>query len=103
MSYVNSCTIKNYKAKSVWEKMCGTDKFGFVVTGTYNEVNIKLLSMVCVCVCVWVWVLYFRSEDVDRLSDPGKQHAQPKSIFDFEPGKSITSESHSQVQTHMLS
>ncbi|XP_039875756.1 vinexin isoform X2 [Simochromis diagramma] len=36
------------------------------------------------------------SEDVDRLSDPGKQHAQPKSIFDFEPGKSTTSESHSQ-------
>lgn len=39
------------------------------------------------------------SEDVDRLSDPGKQHAQPKSIFDFEPGKSTTSESHS--QTHL--
>ncbi|CAI5650778.1 unnamed protein product [Oreochromis niloticus] len=39
------------------------------------------------------------SEDVDRLSDPGKQHTQPKSIFDFEPGKSTTSESHS--QTHL--
>lgn len=58
MSYVNSCTIKNYKAKSVWEKMCGTDKFGFVVTGTYNEVNIKLLPMVCVCVCVGVGVIF---------------------------------------------
>lgn len=58
MSYVNSCTIKNYKAKSVWEKMCGTDKFGFVVTGTYNEVNIKLLPMVCVCVCGGVGVIF---------------------------------------------
>ncbi|XP_053181239.1 vinexin isoform X4 [Scomber japonicus] len=37
------------------------------------------------------------SEDVDKLSDPGKQHPQPKSIYDFEPGKSTTSESHSQV------
>ncbi|XP_008280524.1 vinexin isoform X2 [Stegastes partitus] len=37
------------------------------------------------------------SEDVDKLSDPGKQHRQPKSIFDFEPGKSTTSESHSQA------
>ncbi|XP_041855978.1 vinexin isoform X2 [Melanotaenia boesemani] len=33
------------------------------------------------------------SEDVDKLSDPGKQHPQPRSIFDFEPGKSTTSES----------
>lgn len=32
--------------------MCGTDKFGFVVTGTHNEAMIKLLSMVCVSVCV---------------------------------------------------
>ncbi|XP_071338622.1 vinexin isoform X6 [Trachinotus anak] len=39
-------------------------------------------------------------EDVDKLSDPGKQHPQPKSIFDFEPGKSTTSESHS--QTHLF-
>ncbi|CAJ1068460.1 vinexin isoform X4 [Xyrichtys novacula] len=37
------------------------------------------------------------SEDVDKLSDPGKQHPQPKSIFDFEPGKSSASESHSQA------
>ncbi|XP_030593891.1 vinexin isoform X2 [Archocentrus centrarchus] len=37
------------------------------------------------------------SEGVDRLSDPGKQHPQPKSIFDFEPGKSTTSESHRQA------
>ncbi|KAM6931508.1 vinexin isoform 2-T3 [Xenentodon cancila] len=37
------------------------------------------------------------SEDVDKLSDPGKQHPQPRSIFDFEPGTSTTSESHSQV------
>ncbi|KAM9361035.1 vinexin isoform 2-T2 [Symphorus nematophorus] len=37
------------------------------------------------------------SEDVDKLSDPGKQHPQPKSIFDFEPGRSTASESHSQV------
>ncbi|XP_056232129.1 vinexin isoform X2 [Seriola aureovittata] len=37
------------------------------------------------------------TEDVDKLSDPGKQHPQPKSIYDFEPGKSTTSESHSQT------
>ncbi|XP_041793757.1 vinexin isoform X2 [Chelmon rostratus] len=37
------------------------------------------------------------SEDVDKLSDPGKQHPQPKSIFDFEPGKSTASESRSQA------
>ncbi|XP_026198744.1 vinexin isoform X2 [Anabas testudineus] len=37
------------------------------------------------------------SEDVDKLSDPGKLHPQPKSIFDFEPGKSTTSESRSQA------
>ncbi|XP_034547649.1 vinexin isoform X3 [Notolabrus celidotus] len=37
------------------------------------------------------------SEDVDKLSDPGKQHPQPKSIFDFEPGKSSASESHNQA------
>ncbi|XP_073322127.1 vinexin isoform X2 [Pagrus major] len=37
------------------------------------------------------------SEDVDKLSDPGKQHPQPKSIFDFEPGKSAASESRSQA------
>uniref|UniRef100_A0A7N8WIQ0 Sorbin and SH3 domain containing 3 n=1 Tax=Mastacembelus armatus TaxID=205130 RepID=A0A7N8WIQ0_9TELE len=39
-------------------------------------------------------------EDVDKLSDPGKQHRQPKSIFDFEPGKSTTLESPSQVRPH---
>ncbi|XP_063753303.1 vinexin isoform X2 [Eleginops maclovinus] len=39
------------------------------------------------------------SEDVDKLSDPGKQHLKPRSIFDFEPGKSSTSESQSQVHT----
>ncbi|XP_029296156.1 vinexin isoform X2 [Cottoperca gobio] len=37
------------------------------------------------------------SEDVDKLSDPGKQNAQPRSIFDFEPGKNSTSESQRQV------
>ncbi|XP_042344198.1 vinexin isoform X5 [Plectropomus leopardus] len=37
------------------------------------------------------------SEDVDKLSDPGKQHPQPRSIYDFEPGKSSTSETRSQV------
>uniref|UniRef100_A0A1A8L7B4 Sorbin and SH3 domain containing 3 n=1 Tax=Nothobranchius pienaari TaxID=704102 RepID=A0A1A8L7B4_9TELE len=37
------------------------------------------------------------SEDVDKLSDPGKQQPQPRSIFDFEPGKSPTSETHSQT------
>ncbi|KAM4616377.1 vinexin isoform 2-T5 [Polymixia lowei] len=36
------------------------------------------------------------SEDVDKLSDTGKQHPKPKSIFDFEPGQSTTSEHHSQ-------
>ncbi|XP_034727150.1 vinexin isoform X8 [Etheostoma cragini] len=35
-------------------------------------------------------------EDVDKLSDPGKQPPQPRSIFDFEPGKSTSSGSHSQ-------
>uniref|UniRef100_A0A3B4X6Z7 Sorbin and SH3 domain containing 3 n=1 Tax=Seriola lalandi dorsalis TaxID=1841481 RepID=A0A3B4X6Z7_SERLL len=43
------------------------------------------------------------TEDVDKLSDPGKQHPQPKSIYDFEPGKSTTSESHSQVRPHTQS
>ncbi|XP_029999669.1 vinexin isoform X8 [Sphaeramia orbicularis] len=37
------------------------------------------------------------SEDVDKLSDPGKQQPQPKSIYDFEPGKTTTSERHSQA------
>ncbi|XP_078107687.1 vinexin isoform X4 [Sander vitreus] len=37
------------------------------------------------------------SEDVDKLSDPGKQYPQPRSIFDFEPGKSSPSGSHSQA------
>ncbi|KAM7391529.1 hypothetical protein PAMP_022214 [Pampus punctatissimus] len=37
------------------------------------------------------------SEDVDKLSDPGKQHPQPKSIYDFEPGKSAASESNNQA------
>ncbi|XP_068166525.1 vinexin isoform X2 [Antennarius striatus] len=37
-------------------------------------------------------------EDVDKLSDPGKQHLKPKSIFDFEPGKSVLSESQTQAQ-----
>uniref|UniRef100_A0A672H104 Sorbin and SH3 domain containing 3 n=1 Tax=Salarias fasciatus TaxID=181472 RepID=A0A672H104_SALFA len=40
------------------------------------------------------------SEDVDKLSEPGKQHRQPKSIFDFEPGKTSGSESHGQVGAH---
>ncbi|KAM4746273.1 vinexin isoform 2-T3 [Anableps anableps] len=37
------------------------------------------------------------SEDVDKLSDPGKQQPQPKSIFDFEPERSSASVSNSQV------
>uniref|UniRef100_A0A1A7XC07 Sorbin and SH3 domain containing 3 n=1 Tax=Iconisemion striatum TaxID=60296 RepID=A0A1A7XC07_9TELE len=37
------------------------------------------------------------SEDVDKLSDPGKQQPQPRSIFDFEPGKSPASEPRSQT------
>ncbi|XP_034397789.1 vinexin isoform X3 [Cyclopterus lumpus] len=37
------------------------------------------------------------SEDVDKVSDPGKQPPEPRSIFDFEPGKSSTSGIHSQV------
>ncbi|XP_013867566.1 vinexin isoform X2 [Austrofundulus limnaeus] len=36
------------------------------------------------------------SEDVDKLSEPGKRQPQPKSIFDFEPIQSSASESHSQ-------
>ncbi|KAM9857828.1 vinexin isoform 2-T3 [Aulostomus maculatus] len=37
------------------------------------------------------------SKDVDKLSDPGKQLPQPKSIFDFEPGKNtVSEESHNQ-------
>ncbi|KAI9527712.1 hypothetical protein NQZ68_027802 [Dissostichus eleginoides] len=39
------------------------------------------------------------SEDVDKLSDPGKQPPKPRSIFDFEPGKSSNSESQNQVHT----
>ncbi|XP_076010282.1 vinexin isoform X3 [Genypterus blacodes] len=41
------------------------------------------------------------SEDVDKLSDPGKQHPQPRSIFDFEPGQGNTSESHRQDRQSM--
>ncbi|XP_040052031.2 vinexin isoform X2 [Gasterosteus aculeatus] len=37
------------------------------------------------------------SEDVDKLSDPGRQHPEPRSVFDFEPGKSSASQLHSQV------
>ncbi|XP_056275325.1 vinexin isoform X4 [Pseudoliparis swirei] len=37
------------------------------------------------------------SEDVDKVSDPGKQPPEPRSIFDFEPGKSSTSGIYSQV------
>ncbi|XP_021172595.2 vinexin isoform X3 [Fundulus heteroclitus] len=37
------------------------------------------------------------SEDVAKLSDPGKQHSQPRSIFDFEPERSSASESKGQV------
>ncbi|XP_053727524.1 vinexin isoform X5 [Synchiropus splendidus] len=36
------------------------------------------------------------SEDVDKLACEGKRHQQPRSIFDFEPGKSSVSEVHSQ-------
>ncbi|KAK5910292.1 hypothetical protein CesoFtcFv8_004139 [Champsocephalus esox] len=39
------------------------------------------------------------SEDVDKLSDPGKQPPKPRSIFDFEPGKSSNLESQNQVHT----
>lgn len=54
---------------------------------------------VCVCVCVHAC---FRSEDVDKLSDPGKQQQpQPRSIFDFEPGKTNSS-SKNQVRHHRL-
>ncbi|XP_047448202.1 vinexin isoform X3 [Mugil cephalus] len=38
------------------------------------------------------------SEDVDKLSDPGRQPRQPKSIYDFEPGNTTTSESRRQAQ-----
>ncbi|XP_068617033.1 vinexin [Brachionichthys hirsutus] len=38
------------------------------------------------------------SEDVDKLSDPGRQHLKPKSIFDFEPGKSVAPQSRSQAR-----
>ncbi|XP_061842229.1 vinexin isoform X1 [Nerophis lumbriciformis] len=31
------------------------------------------------------------SQDVSELSDPGKQQRKPKSIFDFEPGKEVSS------------
>ncbi|CAN9513395.1 unnamed protein product [Ophioblennius macclurei] len=41
------------------------------------------------------------SEDVDKISDPGKQHRQPRSIFDFEPGKTTASENRSQ-QTQLF-
>lgn len=51
-------------------------------------------------VCVCVGVLCFRSEDVDKLSDPGRQHPEPRSVFDFEPGKSSASQLHSQVSGH---
>ncbi|XP_028312846.1 vinexin isoform X2 [Gouania willdenowi] len=37
------------------------------------------------------------SEDVDKLSDPGRQHPQPRSIYDFEPGRSTTSDPYSPV------
>ncbi|XP_068422881.1 vinexin isoform X2 [Clinocottus analis] len=37
------------------------------------------------------------SEDVDKVSQPGRQPPKPRSIFDFEPGKSSTSEIHNQV------
>ncbi|KAK7934183.1 hypothetical protein WMY93_005079 [Mugilogobius chulae] len=37
------------------------------------------------------------SEDVDKLSDTGKQQRQPKSIFDYEPGLSTASENNKQA------
>lgn len=58
-----------------------------------------MFKLLCVCVCICVGVLRFRSEDVDKLSDPGKQQPQPKSIFDFEPDRSSASVSNSQVWT----
>uniref|UniRef100_A0A096LWP8 Sorbin and SH3 domain containing 3 n=1 Tax=Poecilia formosa TaxID=48698 RepID=A0A096LWP8_POEFO len=45
--------------------------------------------------------LAMMSEDVDKLSDPGKQQPQPKSIFDFEPDRSSASVSNSQVLQNM--
>lgn len=78
-------------------KTRGADKFGFVAAGTHNEAMIKLLSMVCVCVCAGV--LCFRCEDVDKLSDPGKQQSAPRSIYDFEPEQN----SRSQVGAHTQS
>nr|XP_043881779.1 vinexin isoform X3 [Solea senegalensis] len=43
------------------------------------------------------------SEDVDKLSDLGKQPTQPRSIFDFEPGKSSSGGggSSSSTQTYL--
>uniref|UniRef100_A0A3Q4AFT8 Uncharacterized protein n=1 Tax=Mola mola TaxID=94237 RepID=A0A3Q4AFT8_MOLML len=42
-------------------------------------------------------VRYHRGDpDVDKISDPGKQQSAPRSIYDFEPGKS----SRSQVRGH---
>ncbi|CAG5921844.1 unnamed protein product, partial [Menidia menidia] len=40
------------------------------------------------------------SEDVDKVSDPGKQQPQPRSIFEFEPGKSTALESPGQVHLY---
>ncbi|XP_054629191.1 vinexin isoform X2 [Dunckerocampus dactyliophorus] len=38
------------------------------------------------------------SQDVSELSDPGKQQRKPKSIFDYEPGKEVSSLSLKQSQ-----
>ncbi|XP_029017423.1 vinexin isoform X2 [Betta splendens] len=38
------------------------------------------------------------SEDVETLSDPGKLHPQPRSIFDFEPGSGASPERRSQAR-----
>ncbi|KAM9743242.1 vinexin [Menidia menidia] len=40
------------------------------------------------------------SEDVDKVSDPGKQQPQPRSIFEFEPGKSTALEIPGQVHLY---
>lgn len=55
----------------------------------------------CLRVC---WGLCFRSElgVKDTLSDRWGHPPQPRSIFDFEPGQSTTSEVQSQVKPHTL-
>ena len=54
--------------------------------------------LVCVCVCVCVCVLTFLLGLCFRSElGVGDKHPQPKSIFDFEPGRSNTSGNRDQV------